>query len=168
MLLGALVFSRQVIAAKEGVNLFISSWFQTSLLLSLCWWTEVFVFFLRWSVVIQMLTYYRMRSKMNYFIYQVKKPNNCNTDEIQLYHSVLFPVGAWTCVSILPGFISVTSKKLSSFHYHHLFGTCGRFSVDDSWECVVGKDCSEMCVADVKGILLIYFKCCFQLGIFEV
>lgn len=73
-----------------------------------------------------------MRSKMNYFIYQVEKPNNCSTDEIQLYHAVSFPVGAWTCDSILPGFIGVKSKKLSGLHYHYLFGTCGRFSVDDS------------------------------------
>lgn len=48
---------------------------------------------------------------MNNSVYHVEKPNNCSTDEIQLYHSFSFPMGAWTCLSILPGFISVTNPK---------------------------------------------------------
>lgn len=60
---------------------------------------------------------------MNNSVYHVEKPNNCSTDEILLYHSFSFPMGAWTSLSILPDFISVTNpKKLSGFHYHHLFG----------------------------------------------
>lgn len=67
--------------------------------------------FLRWSVVAELLPRCKMGNDVNNFVYLVGKPSNCGTDRIQLYHSISFHVGAWTCLSILPGFISVTNPK---------------------------------------------------------
>jgi len=67
--------------------------------------------FLRWSVVAELLTWHGVGSSVNNVVNHVEKRNNCSTDGIQLYHSIFFPIGAWTCLSILPGFISVTNPK---------------------------------------------------------
>lgn len=67
--------------------------------------------FLRWSVVAELLLWCGMGPNVNNSLYYVEKPSNYNTDGIQLYHSISFPIGAWACLSILPGFIRVTNPK---------------------------------------------------------
>lgn len=67
-----------------------------------------FPLFLRWSVVAGR---YGRGSNVNNSLYYEEKPSNCNTDGIKLSHSIFFPIGAWTCLSILPGFIRVTNPK---------------------------------------------------------
>lgn len=67
--------------------------------------------FLKWSVVTDLVPWCGMGSNENNLLYYVENPSNCNTDGIQLYHSISFPIGAWTCLSILPGFIRVTNPK---------------------------------------------------------
>lgn len=60
----------------------------------------------------ELLPWCGVGSNVNNSLYYVEKPSSCNTDGIQLYHSISFPVGAWTCLSILPGFIRITNPKI--------------------------------------------------------